>query len=379
MARSTHKRHDRLCKTEVATTDSAGQELSATQIVRVVAALPEATSFKLLAPAPLAYERAIDLSRALAPLGRYFSMPVSLDTLLHKTFAEESASAGCLMVEVQREGILDPVLASGLAPEAAALRSVLTGFRRARGAGLATRLKLELGRAGDDEGVFERALAFVRQALVAMPVLLPAPAQPGGLSPLTLANGLAWARARLVRHTAIWQRSLWPSGSIGLAWRSGYAERHITPRAGRYTATMDVLARLNRTLRARASAALLPAEPLNETRTATRRLQIRASADAALQALSIRLEGTLDARGARRLMKRLREAASVGYSSITIDVREVHWVSPEIFGRFLEKNRERLSELAVTTRIINLKSKLAALREQLGDSEMLRLLESTSV
>ncbi len=63
-----------------------------------------------------------------------------------------------------------------------------------------------------------------------------------------------------------------------------------------------------------------------------------------------------------------------GCSRITLDVRGVRWVAPEIFGEFLEHNRERLAELAHCTRFVHLKARLETLRQQVGDNDTLRVL-----
>ena len=94
-----------------------------------------------------------------------------------------------------------------------------------------------------------------------------------------------------------------------------------------------------------------------------------------MRELFIRVEGALDLRGARRLLERLGQAVQAGYQRITIDVDGVEAVSREVVTGFLAQNKARLAEIAKCTRVVNLSGVLDALREQIGDSEDLRLSE----
>jgi hypothetical protein len=83
-------------------------------------------------------------------------------------------------------------------------------------------------------------------------------------------------------------------------------------------------------------------------------------------------------RGARRLLERVGDALQAGFQRVTIDVRGLEAVSAEVLTRFLEENRARLLELSQWTRIENLRGLIDALREQIGDTENLRLLEAAA-
>jgi hypothetical protein len=145
---------------------------------------------------------------------------------------------------------------------------------------------------------------------------------------------------------------------------------------------MHLLRKLNRTARARARSQFLLTLGPDRTPLAgpTRRawLRTKASSDARMRALFIRVEGALDLRGARRLLERLGQAVQAGYQRITIDVEGLEAVSPEVVTGFLAENRARLAEVAKCTRIANLRGVLEALRQQLDDSEDLRLIESAA-
>jgi hypothetical protein len=104
-------------------------------------------------------------------------------------------------------------------------------------------------------------------------------------------------------------------------------------------------------------------------------LRTKAVSDARMRSLFIQVEGALDLRGARSLLKRVKQAVHAGYQMITIDVNGVEAVSREVVTGFLAKNKARLAEVAACTRIVNLRGLLEALRQQLDDSEDLRLIE----
>src|SRR5581483_2005306 len=370
--------------TEVPLLDTDGAWLERTAVAARVAALPSGKVARLTSPSPLDATRAAELFRALAGSGRGFAVRISLAAIENRALVEEAARAGCIAIELAREGALREALASGLDGGPAACDRIVNGLRRVRGLGIATVLDLPLGLPDDDEGVFERAVRLSRRALVAVPIVRRADPSDGGwaatasldgprMDPESLENGLRWARTTLTRHVAIWRRALWPAGTRRLALAAGYRERRALARLrrdGRYTPTMHLLRRLNRTARARARSFLgtsvsAGAETLAMPRRAW--LRTKAASDAGLRSLVIHVEGALDLRGARALLARVREALAAGYQRVTIDVRGIDAVSPEVVTRFLAENRNRLLEAAGRVRIENLRGKLEALRRQLGD------------
>jgi anti-anti-sigma regulatory factor len=141
---------------------------------------------------------------------------------------------------------------------------------------------------------------------------------------------------------------------------------------------MALLRALNRTVRARARAPYLHTVPGRTTAPGvTRRawLRTKAASDARMRALVIQVEGALDLRGARALLDRVAQAVQAGYQRITIDVIGVEAVSREVVTGFLAQNKARLAEVGQWTRVVNLVGLLEALRQQLEDSEDLRLIE----
>lgn len=350
---------------------------------------------------PLGAEAATALFRRLLATPGTFSAPLTLEAIERKSLLEDAARSGCVAIEVRREGTLAPALASGIGVDRGAFQRAITALRRARGLGIATVARLDLGRPGDDEGVFERTLRFCRQALIAVPIVeASAPSSEGALSasdaevatgavaradgPLgamdraTLENGVRWTLERVNQHGAIWRRALWPAGARRFALRVGYALRREAPQvsAGRYTTTMNLLRSLNRTKRTGqrqkllATAEPVPALPQN------RILRVRATANERLAALFIAVEGTLDVHGAHTLLEQVRTALQAGFQRITIDLGGLEWVSAEVVTRFVADNRSRLGELSRWIRLENLHGIANALRRQLGDVEGIRIIEA---
>ncbi|MEW6272668.1 MAG: hypothetical protein AB1689_25595 [Thermodesulfobacteriota bacterium] len=377
--------------------DADGTPRDTHEVVREIEALPRDASLRLVGTRALAPAQASDVFRALEGQPRPFSASLSLSAVEHKAVVEDAARAGCVAIEIEREGSLVAGLASGVHECRAALERAVAALRRVRALGIATVARLPLGLAGDDEGVFERALRFCRRALIAVPVVTrgdlegePARRDAGEAelerAPLmdaeSLENGVHWARRRLARHGAIWRRALFPGGVRAVALAAGYRLRADAARArrGRYTARMQLLRALNRTMRARTRSpylmTLVGREGLPAGSVARRAwLRTKAVSDGRMRSLLIQVEGALDLRGARALLKRVTQAVQAGYQRITIDVDGVEAVSREVVTGFLAKNKARLAEVAACTRIVNLRGLLEALRQQVGDSEDLRLIE----
>jgi hypothetical protein len=395
---------------QVSTVDEHGVERSVADVAAETTALAAEKPVRL-AGRPLTADAAAALFRRLLTTPGTFSAPLTLDAIERKSVLEDAARSGCIAIEVRREGTLARALASGIEVDRSAFQRTVTALRRARGLGIATIARLDLGRPGDDEGVFERTLRFCRRALIAVPIVeaaaasadsatasaatdllaagasLPAQASHGDPPPLgamdrsTLENGVRWTLERLNQHGAIWRRALWPAGARGFALRVGYALRREAPRAsgGRYTTTMNLLRSLNRTKRTRQRGKLLAtAEPSATPPSQNRSLRIRATANERLAALFIAVEGALDVRGAHALLEQVREALQAGFQRITIDFGGLEWVSADVVTRFVAENRLRLGELSRWIRLENLNGVAHALRRQLGDVEGIRLIESAA-
>jgi hypothetical protein len=143
---------------------------------------------------------------------------------------------------------------------------------------------------------------------------------------------------------------------------------------------MHLLRSLNRTARTGRRARLLPTLAGGEPPPGRRRrmLRLRATADERTALLFIAVDGALDVRGARALLERVREALQAGFQRVTIDFAGLEWVAQDVVTRFLGENRARLGELARWIQLENLQGVVRMLRQQLGDVEGVRLIESVA-
>ncbi|MFP6662707.1 MAG: hypothetical protein VCC00_00725 [Deltaproteobacteria bacterium] len=363
----------------IATQNADGTDRPARSIANEIAAIPAAGSLRLSSEGGLSSARALEILHARQGPTAHLILPVSVEAVLHKGLIDEAARAGCIAIELQREGCLREGLASGLAGRSQALKDLVLGLRRARGLGLATILDFPLGLAGDDEGVFERGVVFFREAMIAIPrISLAQGTISGRMTAAALQNGFDWMQNRLLRHHEVWRRALWPSGRTRNILDAGYAQRRQAPLAtrGHYTTTMEMLRRLNRTRRTGARRPLLglsAAAGVN-FRPARDWLHIHAATDSTKRTLEVAIAGTLDLRSARKLLDRIGEALKSGVDQVTIDFQGLEWVSVDVMTRFIEENRDRFAAMAGRARLVNLAGTVEALRRQLGDAEGVRLL-----
>ena len=90
------------------------------------------------------------------------------------------------------------------------------------------------------------------------------------------------------------------------------------------------------------------------------------------------MAGSLDLRGARKLLERVGEALQSGFVEITIDFAGLEWVSLDVINRFVEENQTRFLAMASHARLVNLQTTIDALRQQLGDTEAVQLLAAAA-
>ena len=266
----------------------------------------------------------------------------------------------------------------GRAPEPAALRAAVTALRAIRRAGLLTAAHVEVGRPGDDAGIFGVAVRFFLQARVAFPHF---EAHSGGdLDPEDVARGLAWAMWALHGRIAMLRRSaLAPSVLVA----NGRIRRTLAAAPAPTLTPVVRLARaLARPIRIRERvpfvSTLANAVQATGDQVRTAWLRARAVRDSARTALVIRLEGSVDARAARKLVTRVRRALGRRPVRIVIDVGGVEHVSLTVLTRFLEEHASRLVALRCHLAFRNLGPTLAALRANLhGMLPNASLLEQT--
>jgi len=359
----------------------SGEDRSAHEIAREIGEFAGPGTCRIDTAGPLDATFALKVIHALKGPARNLILPLQLEAVFHKGLIDEAARAGCVGIELRREGFLRSALGNGLQASTDEQQALIMSLRRARGLGMATIMDLELGVAGDDEGVFERTMHFLRQALVAIPRLHQ---NEKNVSSLMTAenrqNGMDWLHNKLVRHREIWRRSLWPSGKTRETMAAGYRQRKETPleTRGHYTTTMQILCALNRRRKTSRRQAMLPVAPDLQQQPPKAWLEVRAASDSTLRTLDVAVAGTLDLRGARKLLERVGEALQSGFVHVTIDFSGLEWVSLEVINRFVEENQVRFRAMANQAKLVNLQSTVDALRQQLGDTEAVQLLAAAA-
>jgi anti-anti-sigma regulatory factor len=245
-------------------------------------------------------------------------------------------------------------------PEAAA------DLRRIRRAGLLTVVHLVLGRDGDDAGVFARAVWLCTAGRVTFPRLV---AENAGAAEVE--RGLAWARRALHSHRAIWRRTGLLAARQRAALIANYRARQSIRTEPQFAPTpaMRLARALARPIRIRERVAfvstLVGAVQAGGEQMRSAWLRARAARDETLAALVIRLEGTVDAHAARKLVTRVRRAIGRTPERIIIDLGGVERVSLSVLTRFLEEHAGRLGDLRGRLAFRNLRPALAAVRRNL--------------
>jgi anti-anti-sigma regulatory factor len=254
--------------------------------------------------------------------------------------------------------------------DTSSLHAAAADLRRIRRAGLLTVVDLTLGRSGDDAGIFGRAVALCRAGRVTFPRLAAA-TEDGAMNAHELERGLAWTRRALHGHTAIWRRV----GVLGRVPRAAllanYAVRRTILSAPPFepTPAMRLARALARPIRIRERVAfvstLVGAVQAKSEHVRSAWLRARARRDETVAALVIRLEGTVDAHAARKLVARVRRAIGRTPERIVIDLGGVERVSLSVLTRFLDEHAGRLGELRGRLAFRNLRPALAAVRRNL--------------
>jgi len=370
--------------TSIPLLSEAGEPHSARQIARRVEAFSGPGTCRIDGPEAakgLEATQALGIIHALKSPANNLILSLALHAICHKGLIDEAARSGCAGIELRREGFLVGALGSGLKAASSAQNDLTMSLRRARGLGLATLMDLDLGIPGDDEGVYERTMVFLQDSLIAIPRLhQPASQGPQLMTAEERQNGFEWLQNKLVRHREIWRRALWPSGRTRSLVDAGYRQRRATPleTRGHYTTTMQMLRALNRRRKASRSQPMLPVAPdlASEPRRAW--LEVRAASNSTRQTLEVAVAGSLDLRGARKLLERVGEALQSGFVEITIDFAGLEWVSLDVINRFVEENQTRFLAMASHARLVNLQTTIDALRQQLGDTEAVQLLAAAA-
>jgi anti-anti-sigma regulatory factor len=285
------------------------------------------------------------LCRHLARVGRPWAVESELAVARQPTLLQLARRSGCRALLLGPDP--DPLARDG----AERLLEAAGDLRRIRRAGLLTVVHLALGREDDDAGVFARAVWLCTAGRVTFPRLL---GPEGGVE---VERGLAWARRALHSHRAIWRRTGLLRAGQRAALLANYRTRREIRAEPRSTPTpaMRLARALARPIRIRERVAFV----------STLVGAVQASGEQVRSAVVSRLEGTVDAHAARKLVARVRRAIGRTPERIIIDLGGVERVSLSVLTRFLEEHAGRLGDLRGRLAFRNLRPALAAVRRNL--------------
>ena len=85
-----------------------------------------------------------------------------------------------------------------------------------------------------------------------------------------------------------------------------------------------------------------------------------------MKALTLRLEGVLDASSATEVLQRIQHAIRTGHQKVVLDLKGLELVSPTVITNFLEENAHALTGLRDRVVFRHLRTVLEALKENLG-------------
>jgi anti-anti-sigma regulatory factor len=196
--------------------------------------------------------------------------------------------------------------------------------------------------------------------------------RPHLMTPQALENGLRWTRQQVYRPQMIWQRV---GGRTRASLRhllTNYAQwrmfRH--EQTGVYTEAMRLLSQLSQPIPVRERASFI--STLHDAVGETRRhlqgalLRTRAIRNEPLKAVTLCLEGVLDASSAKEVLRRIHETIRAGHQKVVLDLKGLESVSPTVITRFLEENAAALIALRGRVVFRHLSSVLARIKENLG-------------
>ena len=95
-------------------------------------------------------------------------------------------------------------------------------------------------------------------------------------------------------------------------------------------------------------------------------LRTRAIRNEQLKALTLRLEGVLDASGATEVLQRIHAAIRAGHQKVVLDLKGLELVSQTVITRFLEENAQTLVALRGRVVFRHLHTALDAIKTNLG-------------
>jgi hypothetical protein len=276
-------------------------------------------------------------------------------------------------------------------------------LRRLADNGLFSIVRFVFGYDTDDESIFERTVKFCMDARIGLPLFsafTPRPEsplfasldqagrllhkdfsrydgsqvvfQPKLMTPEVLENGLHWSRYQVYTPGAIWQRVFSWKGYPLQHLLTNYQQRRAVLREphGVYTASMQLLHQLAQPIPVREQGSFVSTlkDAVGETKRQLHGALLRVGAirDERLHALTLRLEGVLDASSASEVLQRIHQAIRAGHHKVVLDLKGLESVSQTVITRFLQENEQTLAALRERVVFRHLRSALEAIKANLG-------------
>ncbi len=350
---------------------------------------------------PLAY--ATELIRRLTPLKHRWIAQASLTLAAKAELLQLARQSGCRALSFDGEQISAQYLTTESLVPQEVLTDLATSLRQVTAHGILSVVRFVFGYDTDDEGVFERTARFCLEARIGLPLF--SVFTPHHHSPLFLAleregrllhrdfsrydgsqvvfqpklmtaealqNGLHWTRQHVYRQSTIWRRVFfWKKESVH-SLLANYAQRRLfrNDPPGVYTETMQLLSHLSRPIPVQEQASFISTlkDAVGEKKRQLHGTLLRTHAirNDQLKALTLRLEGVLDASSATEVLQRIHAAIRAGHEKIVLDLKGLELVSHTVITRFLEENAQTL--IALRDRVVfrHLRTALDAIKTNLG-------------
>lgn len=350
---------------------------------------------------PLAY--ATDLIRRMGPLKQQWIAQASLTLAAKPELLHSARQNGCRALSFDGEQISAQYLTTETLVPQEALSDLAVSLRQLATHGILSVARFVFGYDTDDEGVFERTARFCLEARIGLPLFSVFTAhhqsalflaleregrllhqdfsrydgsqvvfQPKLMTPEALQNGLHWTRRQVYRQSAIWRRAFsWKDRSLHNLF-ANYEQRRLfrNDPPGVYTETMQLLSHLSRPIPVQEQTSFISTlkDAVGEKKRQLHGMLLctRAIRNDQLKALTLRLEGVLDASSATEVLQRIHAAIRAGHQKIVLDLKGLELVSHTVITRFLEENAQTLVALRDRVVFRHLRTALDAIKTNLG-------------
>lgn len=346
---------------------------------------------------------AADLMRRLARAQCHWVAQASLRFVEKPSLVELARQSNCRALIFDGDQLSHEYLTTDATASPEALSQLAQSLRQLADNGLFSIIRFVFGYDTDDESIFERTVKFCLDARIGLPMFsafTPQPDsalflsldqagrlrhkdvsrydgshvvfQPKLMTPEALENGLHWARHQVYTPGAIWQRAFSWNGYPLQHLLANYQQRRAILREphGVYTESMKLLHQLVQPIPVREQGSFVSTlkDAVGETKRQLHGalLHVGAIRDERLHALTLRLEGALDANSASEVLQRIHQAIRAGHQKVVLDLKGLESVSQTVITRFLQENAQTLEALRERVVFRHLRSVLDAMKTNLG-------------